>query len=191
MLATRVRLRPCSSLALRSSFGRLTFSCPSSARSIVIGSAMVCWSSPFGPLTLTVCPSIVMSTPDGTGIDLRPIRDISTSLPLPDEGEDFPANTPLAGLPVGQQPLGRRNDRHAQPTEHPREPVRLGVHPETGLGHALDAGQAPLPVLAVLQLDDQSLADGALLGLLDRPGGDVTLGLQDLGDVRLDLGVGH
>src|ERR1700712_6085400 len=126
MLATRVRERPWSSLARRSSLGRLTCSSPS-LRSTVIGSATVCESSPLGPLTLTVCPVMVTSTPEGTGIDLRPIRDMSRS-PLPDEGEDFPANAPLASLPVGQQPLGRRNDRDAEAAEHPWEPVGLGVH---------------------------------------------------------------
>src|SRR5689334_9252144 len=190
MLATRVRERPCSSLARRSSLGRLTASSPFSAFSTVIGSATVCDSSPLGPLTLTVWPVMVTSTPAGTGIDLRPIRDMSKS-PLPNEGEDFPANAPLAGLPVGQQPLGRRNDRDAQAAEHPRELVGLGVHPEAGLRNALDAGEAALAVLAVLELNDQTPADGAFLRLLGRPGGDVTLGLEDLGDVRLDLREGH
>src|SRR4051794_10298026 len=190
MLATRVRERPCSSLARRSSLGRLTDSSPLSALSTVIGSATVCESSPLGPLTLTVWPVMVTSTPAGPGIDLRPIRDMSES-PLPDEGEDFPANAPLAGLPVGQQPLGRRNDRDTQAAEHPGELVGLGVHPETGLGHALDTGEAALAALAVLELNHQALADCALLGLLSRPGGDVSLGLEDLGDVRLDLRVGH
>src|SRR5918998_1946356 len=190
MLATRVRERPCSSLARRSSLGRLTCSSPS-ACSTVIGSETVCESSPLGPLTLTVWPVMVMSTPAGTGIDLRPIRDMFLSLQLPDEGEDFPANAPLAGLPVGQQSLGRRNDRDAQATEHPRELVGLGVHPQAGLGHALDAGEAALAVLAVLELNNQTLADSAFLGLLGRPGGDVALRLEDLGDVRLDLREGH
>src|SRR4051795_3409017 len=189
MLATRVRERPCSSLARRSSLGRLTCSSPS-ACSTVMGSATTCESSPLGPLTLTVWPEIVTSTPAGTGIDLRPIRDMSKS-PLPNEGEDFPANAPLAGLPVGQQPLGRRNDRDAQAAEHPGELVGLGVHPEAGLGNALDAGETALAVLAVLELNDQTPADSAFLGLLSRPGGDVTLGLEDLGDVRLDLREGH
>src|SRR4029450_1253454 len=122
MLATRVRERPCSSLARRSSLGRLTRSSPS-ACSTVMGSATTCESSPLGPLTRTVCPEIVTSTPAGTGIDLRPIRDISTASPLPHEGEDFPAHASLAGLPVGQQSLGRRDDRDTEATEHPGGPT--------------------------------------------------------------------
>ena len=109
-----------------------------------------------------------MSTPAGTGIGLRPIRDM-VSLPLPDVGEDFPAHPSLAGLPVGEQPLGRRDDRDAEATEHPRHLLRLRVHPQAGLGDPADAGEAALAVRAVLQLDDQRLADSALLGLLDQP----------------------
>src|SRR5215475_11612239 len=82
MLATRVRDSPCSSLARRSSLGRSTASVPSSERSAVIGSASVWLSSPLGPLTRTVRPSMVTSTPLGTGIGLRPIRDILVHLSL-------------------------------------------------------------------------------------------------------------
>src|SRR5262249_61714744 len=133
-----------------------------SARSGVIGAGSRCDSSPLGPLTLTVWPSMVISTPAGTGIALRPIRDITTGLPLPHEGEDFPANAPLAGLPVGEQSLGRRNDRHAQATQHPRQVRRLRVHAQAGFGNALDSRQPPLPVLAELQLDDRAPAHGTL-----------------------------
>src|SRR5258705_3904627 len=190
MLATSVRLRPCSSLARRSSLGRTTTSVPSSSRSTVIGSATVWLSSPLGPLTCPVWPSILMSTPLGTGIGLRPIRDM-VAVPLPDPGEDFPAYIPLAGLTVGQQPMGRGDDGDAQAAEHPRHLLCLRVDPQTGLGDPANAGQAALAVRAVLQLDHQGLADSVLGRLLDHPTGHITLGLEDLGDVRLDLRVGH
>src|SRR5438552_4328499 len=182
MLATRVRESPCSSLARRSSLGRTTATVPSSARSARMGSASVCDSSPLGPFTRTVWPSMVRSTPAGTGIGLRPMRDIVSSLPLPDVGEDFPAHPSLAGLPVGQQPLRRRDDRDAQATEYPRQVRCLRVHPQTRLGHPADTGEAALAAVAVLEVDDEALAHRALLGLLHRPGGDVPLGLEDLGD---------
>jgi hypothetical protein len=76
MLLISVRDSPCSSLALRSSFGRSTVKLPLSSRSIVIGSASVWESDPFGPLTVTFGPSIDSSTPVGTVIGLRPMRDI-------------------------------------------------------------------------------------------------------------------
>ena len=49
---------------------------PSSARSIVIGSTTVCDRVPFGPLTVTVRPSMATSTPDGTVIGSFPMRDM-------------------------------------------------------------------------------------------------------------------
>src|SRR5215211_819911 len=119
MLATRVRDSPCSSLARRSSLGRTTCSEPSSARSARMGSASVWLSSPLGPFTVTVRPSMVTSTPVGTGIGLRPMRDMLVRLLSPDVGEDFPAHAPLAGLPVGEQPLLRRDDGDAETAEHP------------------------------------------------------------------------
>src|SRR5947209_1212585 len=97
------------------------------------------------------------STPAGTGMGLRPIRDITDS--SPDVGEDLPAHPSLAGLPVGEQPLGRRDDGDAQAAEYAWQLRRLRVHPETGLGHAADAGEAALAVRAVLELHDQRLAD--------------------------------
>src|SRR5215212_2053653 len=157
MLAISVRDRPCSARLARSSSGRVTWSVPSSVRSTAIGVATVCASDPLGPLTLTVWPSIATSTPLGTGIGSRPIRDIVRSLLLPDVGEDFPTHALLGRLLVGQQPGGRRDDRHAQATEDLGQRGRLGVHAQTGLGDPPDAGDAPLAVGAVLQVDDELL----------------------------------
>src|SRR3712207_5131445 len=142
MLAIRVRNSPCSARLSRSSFGRVTWRTPSSVRSTAMGDATVCFSVPLGPLTLTVWPSIATSTPLGTGIGSRPIRDIVRSLLLPDVGEDFPAHALLGRLLVGQQPGGRRDDRHAEPAEDLRQRVRLRVDPEARLGDAPDPGDA-------------------------------------------------
>src|SRR5919112_6598720 len=188
MLAISVRDRPCSARLSRSSSGRVTWRTPSSVRSTAIGAATVCESCPLGPLTFTVWPSIATSTPLGTGIGSRPIRDIVRSLLLPDVGEDFPTYALLGRLLVGEQPGGRRDDRHAQTTEDLRQGVRLRVDPEARLGDATDAGDAPLTVRAVLQVDHE-LLEGVpvLLDLVDAPAGDVALLLEDLGDVRLEL----
>src|SRR3954468_6901869 len=187
MLAMRVRDSPCRARLWRSSLGRWTRSVPSSSRSTVMGAATVWLSEPLGPLTLTVCPSMATSTPPGTAIGSRPIRDIFAA-PLPDVGEDFPTHALLVRLLVGQQPGGRGDDRHAQTAEHLRQGGRLGVHPETRLGDAPDAGDAPLTVGAVLQVDHELLEGAAvLLDVLDGPAGDVALLLEDLGDVRLEL----
>src|SRR5688572_11077169 len=157
MLAISVRDSPCSARLTRSSSGRVTWSTPSSARSTAIGAATVCESEPLGPLTLTVWPSIATCTPLGTGIGSRPIRDIVRSLLLPDVGEDFPTHALLGRLLVGEQPGGRRDDGHAETAEDLRQRVRLRVHPQTGLGDAPDAGDAPLAVGAVLQVDHELL----------------------------------
>src|SRR5215211_2047115 len=170
MLAISVRDRPCSARLSRSSSGRVTWSTPSSVRSTAIGAATVCDSCPLGPLTFTVWPSIATSTPLGTGIGSRPIRDIVRSLLLPDVGEDFPAHALLVRLLVGQQPGGGGDDRHPEAAEDLRQGGRLGVDPQARLGDAPDAGDAPLAVGAVLQVDDEFLADGAVhLDLVDLP----------------------
>src|SRR5205823_956058 len=57
-----------------------------------------------------------------------------------------------------------------------------------GLGDPLDARDGALTVRAELQLEDEVLAD---LGVLDLPARDEALLLEDLRDVRLDLGVRH
>src|SRR5664279_905987 len=110
MLFIRVRVRPCSERDCRSSLGRLTSTDPSADRATVIGAATKCCSWPLGPLTVTACPSMDTSTPDGTGTGSRPIRDMSTPpLPLPDVGENFSAYTVFGRLLVSQQAGGRGN----------------------------------------------------------------------------------
>ena len=63
-------------LLRRSSSGRLSCTVPSSARSMLMGSTTVCDRVPFGPLTVTVRPSMATSTPDGTVMGSFPMRDI-------------------------------------------------------------------------------------------------------------------
>src|SRR5690606_2864137 len=160
---------------------------PSSSRSTLIGSTTVCDRVPLGPFTVTVWPSMVTSTPAGTVTGSFPMRDMS-STPSPDVGEDFPAHAVLLRLLVGLQAARRRDDRDAEAAQDPGQVVVLGVHPQTGLRHAPEAGDAALAVAPVLQLDDQVLAD---LGVLHVVGGDVTLLLEDLRDRDLELRVRH
>src|ERR687886_749015 len=179
MLAIGLRVSPCSAFDVRSSLGRRTCSVPSScATSIGAATEWVSW--PLGPLTVTCRPSIVTSTPLGTGMGSLPMRDMLLLLPRwtlrsPDVGEDFPAHALLVGLPVGEQAGGRRQDRDAQ------------AAPQAGLADAADAGDRALPVRAVLQGHREVLAH---LGVGDGPRGDVALLLEDLRDVGLELAVG-
>src|SRR3954451_4633400 len=152
-----------------------------------MGVATVWLSEPLGPLTLTVCPSMATSTPPGTAIGSRPIRDIFAA-PLPDVGEDFPTHALLVRLLVGEQPGGGGDDRHAQTAEHLGQGGGLRVDPQDGLGHPAHTGDAALAVGAVLQVDRQLLEGAAvLLDVADVPAGDVPLLLEDLGDLRLQL----
>src|SRR5450631_2728815 len=136
MLFIRVRVRPCRERDCRSSSGRLTSTDPWADRATVIGAATRCCSWPLGPLTVTACPSINTSTPDGTGTGSRPIRDMSTPpLPLPDVGENFSAYTLFGRLLVSQQAGVRGNDGHTETAENLGKARRLCVDAQTRLGH--------------------------------------------------------
>src|SRR3954467_11832500 len=181
MLLTRVRVRPCRDLLIRSSSGRLTSRTPASPFSTTIGAATVWLRVPLGPLTVTTLPSIWTSTPVGTGTGSLPMRDIAVSPPglsSPDVGEDFPTHALLVGLTVGEQPLAGRDDRDAEATEHLGQAGVLGVHAQPGLADPADAGQRALALAAVLEGDGQGLLDLTLLRVLDREGGDVALLLE-------------
>src|SRR3954447_5293109 len=179
MLLTSVRVSPWSCLWVFCSVGRATTSVPSSRLRVRSG-----WrarlSVPFGPLTVTWRPSIVTSTPDGTGMGRRPIRDMSVH--LPDEREDFAAQLRLARLLAGHDPLARADDDDAQAAEHARD-VRLAcVDAQAGLADPLEAGDdRDLPV-DVLQGDAQ-VGGRAVLLLADV--GDEALVLEDAGDLTL------
>src|SRR5947209_6825840 len=190
MLAISVRDRPCSDFDSRSSSGRTTAIVPSSARLTVIGSATTWRRVPLGPFTVTFWPSMVMSTPDGTGTGSFPIRLMVVVL-SPDVGENFSAYSALGCLTVGEQAVGRRDDRDAQAAEDAGHAGGLRVDAQAGLGHPPHAGDAALAVRAVLEVDGQHAADLALGSIGDLEAGDVTLLLEDLGDVPLELGVRH
>src|SRR5580698_7987985 len=110
MLAISERESPCSARISPSSLGLVTVMTPSCCLTSM-GAATSRRSSPFGPLTCTLRPSMVTSTPLGTVTGNRPIRDIAGS--LPDVGEDFPTHAFPLGLLVGHQASGCRDDRDA------------------------------------------------------------------------------
>ena len=107
MLLTSVRVSPWSCLWVFCSVGRVTTSVPSSRLTVMSG-CRERLSVPFGPLTVTLRPSIVTSTPDGTVMGRRPMRDMSYR--LPDEREDFAAQLRLTRLLAGHDPLARADD---------------------------------------------------------------------------------
>ena len=93
MLATSERVSPCRARCSPRSVGRVTvISSPSCTT--VMSRGMRSESSPLGPCTRTTSGSIVTVTPEGTGMGLRPIRDIAL---LPDLRHDLAADAVLAG----------------------------------------------------------------------------------------------
>src|SRR3954464_10322676 len=185
MLLTRVRVRPWSCLWVFCSVGRVTTSVPSSRLTVMSG-----WrarlSVPFGPLTVTLRPLIVTSTPDGTGMGRRPMRDMSSC--LPDEREDFAAELGLAGLRAGHDPLARADDDDAQAAEDAGDVGLAGVDPQPGLADALQPGHDRHLAVDVLQGQVEDDA-GAILLLADV--GDEALVLEDAGDLALRPRCGH
>src|SRR3989441_11615759 len=108
MLATSVRVRPCSALCCASSDGRLTTTVPSSSVSSISGCSERL-ISPFGPFTVIRRPSICAVTPLGSGTGFLPIRDIARL--LPHHREHFAAHPGGARFAVGHESLRRAQDR--------------------------------------------------------------------------------
>src|SRR3989337_1983415 len=133
MLLTSVRVSPCSCLCIFCSLGRAMTTVPSSRLTSMSGWS-VRKSVPFGPLTVTVEPSMVTSTPLGTGMGRRPIRDIAG---LPDVRQDFAAELGLASLRAGHDPLAGADDDDAEAPEDARDVGLAGIHAQPGLADAL------------------------------------------------------
>src|ERR1700743_255871 len=85
-------------------------------------------SSPFGPLTLTRCPSTEAVTPLGRGAGFLPIRDIVFSSPSEYLTEHFAADVLFAGCAVCHHALRRRNNRKAEALAVRLEFRRAGVN---------------------------------------------------------------
>src|SRR5882762_6701443 len=151
MFATSVRVRPCSALCRVSSEGRRTTTA-SSSRASAMSTCRDRLSSPLGPFTVILCPSIWAVTPLGSGTGLRPIRDIGP--PLPDHREQLAADTGGAGFAVGHQALRRTEDRHPQAVLHSRNLACLHVAPESGRGDTLQRANDGR-VVVVLEVESQ------------------------------------
>src|SRR5699024_3284372 len=103
-LLMRERDRPCSARLSRWSSGRTTRISLSSTTA-VMGAGISTLRVPLGPLTSTVWPLTLVSTPFAKAMGALPIRDIVHTSLLPDVGEDFSAYTLLGSLTVGQEAL--------------------------------------------------------------------------------------
>src|SRR5688572_5075421 len=173
MFWSSARVRPCSARLAFASSLRFTTRVPSSRATLTSG-WKVRTSSPFGPFTRTVWPSIFTSTPCGTGTGRRPMRLIS-----PDVGEDFPAQPLLLGLAPGHHAGRGRDDRDAEPAEYARHLGLARVHAQAGAADAPESRDRRHLAADVLHLDH----DLARRRLVERR--DEALGLQDLRDLEL------
>src|SRR3954471_5578216 len=107
-------------------------------------------SWPFGPFILTVCPSTVAVTPDGTVTGLLPIRDM---VDLSEHRkENFAAHIRVARVVVSHDSLGCRQNGNAETIVDPRQVLDRGVNPSPGLRDPLDFADDRLAI-EIFQLD--------------------------------------
>src|SRR6266496_2644853 len=151
MLATSVRVSPCSALCCASSDGRFTTTVPSTSVSCM-SACSVRLISPLGPFTVILRPSICAVTPLGSATGFLPIRDICGS--LPDHREHFAAHPGGARFAVGHESLRRAQNRHAEAVFDTRDLARLDVAPEPGRRHAMQLADHGC-VVVILQVEPQ------------------------------------
>src|SRR5687767_6995142 len=104
----RDRYMPWSALSWASLPARSSLSTPPSTLAVTPPVSLRT-SSPFGPFAVTVLPSVVTVTPEGTGIGILPTRDMG----LPDLAEDFAADAGGTRLAVGHHAARRGQDGDA------------------------------------------------------------------------------
>src|SRR5277367_3141839 len=139
-------------------------------------------SLPFGPCTSTRPFCSAIFTPAGTGIGLRPIRDICSSLApkarialqfarlwrsmlrpykfnsLPNFAENFAANFGFAGAAAAHQTLWRRQNIDAQAANDRANVGYTQITARAGARNALHAGDHAAAVRCVLQEYTQHFA---------------------------------
>src|SRR5215207_2973419 len=184
MLATSERVSPCRARCSPRSVGRVTLSSSPSCAT-VMSRGMRSESSPLGPCTRTTPGSIETVTPDGTGMGLRPMRDMATW--SPDLCHDLATDALLARLVAGHDAVGRRHDRGAHAALDLAHALRAGVVALAGSRDAAQAGDGRAAVLGVLERDPDDLARMVGRGRLDFVALDVALLGEDARHLRLEL----
>src|SRR5215467_1947033 len=131
--------------------------------------------APFGPFILTVWPSMLAVTPDGTETAFLPMRDMT--VPLEHRAEDLAAHIGVAGGMVRHHAFGGRDDCHAEAVVDARQFLRRRIDAAPRLGDALDDANDRRAV-EILKLD---LELGAAVAVLHRGiVADVAFGLEHL-----------
>src|SRR5262245_57025818 len=184
-LLASARASPWKARCCRSSFVRTQVSSAPCSENEMPGGTGVC-SLPLGPCTSTVPSLIWIFTSLGTGMTLRPTRDMSAL--LPDVAEDLAAHALAGRRLAGHQAAGGGEDVDAQAPVHAGDLVLAAVDAAAGTADALQVGDDPLHAGAVLEEDAQV---ALLVVLAQLEVGDVALVLEDAGDLHLQLGAGH
>src|SRR4029453_16061269 len=160
MLATSLRMRPCTLRARRESSRRCT-------RAVLPSTAIVTSGSsrrlrvPLGPSTRTEPWATWSFTPAGIGIGSRPMRDISSPSPRrspvdsPYLADDLAAHTLPPRLAVGQDSPRRGQDADAEAAPHRRDLAVSDVDAQARAADPTDAGDHRGPSLGVAQPDAQ------------------------------------
>src|SRR5579859_922600 len=188
-LATSARASPCS--ARWFSVSRVAVSTPSFCSNLMpCGTGTT--SLPFGPCTSTWPPCNAIFTPCGTGIGLRPIRDIYLSAPkifcskkpnLPNFAQNLAAHSRLARGAAAQQPFWRRQNVDSEPADHRTDLGIAEIPARSGSRNALDPGNHAAAVRRVLQKHAQNFP--RLIFFYHLEGRDVALFLQNARNFRL------
>src|SRR3954467_15748597 len=174
MLAMSERVSPGRARCSPRSVGRLTRSSPS-ACSTVMSRLMRSSSEPPGPATRTTSGSIVTVTVSGTGMGLRPMRDIR----LPDLRHDLAAHAGAARLVAGHDAGGRRDDRGPHAALDLADAAGGCVVALARARHAPQPRDRRAAVVGVLQAHGDDLARTALARGEQLEGLDVSLLAQD------------
>src|SRR3954468_10595784 len=159
MLATSVRVRPCSWRERRESLGRSTRTSPLSTVTFISRSSF-CATLPLGPSTFTRPGCAVTLTLSGILMASLPMRDMSA--PLPDGGDELAAEVLLARLVIDQHALGSGEDGDPQAVHHLGDVGVPHVAAQARLRLAADLADRRAPALVVLEEHLQ----GALLAVL-------------------------
>jgi hypothetical protein len=106
---------------------------------------------------------------------------------LPDFAEDLAADTFAAGLTACHDALGGSHDGDAQTTLNTADLVAAKVNSAAGTGHALQIANDSFIVWAILEIDADDLHAVLFGRLVVR---DITLLLEDAGNLALELGGG-
>src|SRR5215470_1662100 len=147
----RARAMPWKARTWRSSFTRLQASSVPFSSKLMPGGTGVS-SLPFGPWTwMEVCPTCTF-TSLGTGMILRPTRDMGMRS-LPHVAEDLAAHALAGRAAPGHEPARGGNDVDPEAAVDAGDLVLGAVDPAARAAHPLEVGDDPLHPGTVLQVD--------------------------------------